>query len=286
MIENNQNNENDHNLDDLIMEDIPTKSSTGKNILTILGLLIIILFVAIFLMKTLLNIAPSTQEHNLTFEQNTSEKVDDELTLSNIVTLPSPQKVNSNLSDIVDEESTQPKAPQTLTEDNSTQIPQDNTVKEEEPLVEDEENISRQSNNPIKDEKTKENSSQENISLPLVTKTKNTAVQKEKEIQVKRTPIRKTVHTKVKEKKKSVKKVKKQNHNVQYYIQVGSYRKHPSTEFLAIIRKTGFRYKVTPTNSRGIRQLLIGAYSSRHSAENALKQVQDRINKKAFVVKR
>lgn len=262
---------NDHNLEDLIVEEIQPKSSTGKNILTIFALLIIILFVAIFLMRTLLDITPSIEEHNLTFEQNNSKEIHNELTLSNIVSLDNPHKANSNLSDIVEEDApSQPQAPKeqiTAIETNATETSntdtvkiQEDTVKEEEPLVEDASNISS-----LPTEKT------EIATAVIPTKTK-----------VVNKPI-----TKVTQKhKQTVTKPTQKSKKTHYYIQVGSYRKHPSTEFLAIIRKTGFRYKVTSTNSRGIRQLLIGAYSSRKSANHALKQVQDRINKKAFVVKR
>lgn len=270
---------NDHNLEDLIVEEIQPKSSTGKNILTILALLIIILFVAIFLMRTLLDIAPSIEEHNLTFEQNNSQKIDTELTLNNIVSLDNPNKANSNLSDIVEDAPSEPEAPeeqQTLIETNSTELNNTNsvkvhedTVKEEEPLVEDESSTSTPSQEIT-----------ETAIVPVIPpKPKN---------------VKKRVHQTTQKVKESHKQASKQTYQkptqqskkTHYYIQVGSYRKHPSTEFLAIIRKTGFRYKVTPTNSRGIRQLLIGSYPNRSSANHALKQVQDRINKKAFVVKR
>jgi len=271
---------NDHNLEDLIVEEIQPKKTTGKNILTIFALLIIILFVAIFFMRTLLGISPSSDEEiSSTIESNISNIVDDDIIFSKTVSPDNPNKANSNLSDIVNDEPTEPKAPQETnnTESHSIEdvaVSEDINVKEEEPLVKDEEESTEEASIPIipipviKDKEKVEKVEKVISKVAQKTKQASTQIQSHKTVYKRPTQTHKT---------------HKKTH---YYIQVGSYRKHPSTEFLSIIRKTGFRYKVTPTDKRGIRQLLIGSYSTRNSADNALKQVRDRINKKAFVVKR
>ena len=71
-----------------------------------------------------------------------------------------------------------------------------------------------------------------------------------------------------------------------YYIQVGSFKKSPSKQFLSIIKKSGSNYRITSPSSAGTKKLLIGPYSSRGSVDSALPRVRDRINKGAFVVKK
>ncbi|MDQ7047572.1 MAG: SPOR domain-containing protein [Sulfurovum sp.] len=71
-----------------------------------------------------------------------------------------------------------------------------------------------------------------------------------------------------------------------YFIQVGSFSQVPSSRFLSVIQKSGFQYGISRANAQGIKKLLIGPYSSRASVDAALPRVRDRINKKAFVVKK
>ncbi len=70
-----------------------------------------------------------------------------------------------------------------------------------------------------------------------------------------------------------------------FYIKVGAYTKPISSRFLSVIKNNGFRYKITSPSSSGLKKLLIGPYNSRASANSALNQVQDRINKNAYIVK-
>jgi len=69
---------NDHNLDDLIIDDIEPKNSKTKSFLTIIALLIVLLIVAIILTETMLKIPNSDK---LNFEDNNSEFISPELTL-------------------------------------------------------------------------------------------------------------------------------------------------------------------------------------------------------------
>jgi len=69
---------NDHNLDDLIIDNIAPKNNKTKSLLTIVALLIVILIVAIILTKTLLK---SPENDTLSFEENLSEMIAPELKL-------------------------------------------------------------------------------------------------------------------------------------------------------------------------------------------------------------
>jgi len=70
-----------------------------------------------------------------------------------------------------------------------------------------------------------------------------------------------------------------------YYIQVGSFKKTPSRQFLEIIKKSGYHYTITPVTANGTKKLLIGPYRDRATVNRALVRVRDRINKSAFVYK-
>ena len=71
-----------------------------------------------------------------------------------------------------------------------------------------------------------------------------------------------------------------------YYVQVGAYRKKPSTRFMSVIRNNRYKYIMTKPDRNGIKRLLIGPYSDRASVNRALIDVKDRIHKRAFIVKR
>jgi len=71
-----------------------------------------------------------------------------------------------------------------------------------------------------------------------------------------------------------------------YYVQVGSFKAQPSSRFVSVIRNNGFNYRILRSPVDGTNKLLIGPYEDRASVDRALRQVKDRINKSAFVVKR
>ncbi|MFT7824807.1 MAG: SPOR domain-containing protein, partial [Sulfurimonas sp.] len=69
-----------------------------------------------------------------------------------------------------------------------------------------------------------------------------------------------------------------------YYIQVGSFTSSPNRHILNTIKKNNFHYTIVK-KSNGAKKLLIGPYKDRVSAEKALVNVKDRINKRAFIKK-
>jgi len=88
----------DHNLDDLIIDNIEPKNSKTKSFLTIIALLIVILIVAIILTKILLK---TPNGNGLAFEENTTEMIAPELQLKET---PTSQKVKEepSLSNIIE----------------------------------------------------------------------------------------------------------------------------------------------------------------------------------------
>ncbi|RLA69520.1 MAG: hypothetical protein DRG09_05590 [Epsilonproteobacteria bacterium] len=250
---------NDHNLDDLIIDNIEPNSSKTKSFLTIVALLIVFLIVGIILAKIYTN---ESSNATLTLEENNSELIAPELILQ------APSKVakvkeEPSLSTIIEQEIKAPKAP-------------GKKIKEVTPEPK-----------PVKVKKETVQVTQESTQKPKVPK-----VTKPKVVEpiVKEPEVPKHVVQPVAPKPVKVvtepKEIPKTVSDISYYIQVGSFTQNPSSRFLSVIKNSGFSYTITKANSQGIKKLLIGSYPSRTSVDTALIQLRDRINKKAFVVKK
>ena len=253
---------NDHNLDDLIIDNIAPKNGKTKSILTIIALLIVVLIIAIILTKILLKDPNSEQ---MAIENDATEMISPELTLQNATQKKEPKKElkeETKLSTIIE---TEPKAPtETIKKE---EIKKEVVVKTE--VTPEEKTVT-----PIKEtvkitkefsqEATKETSAQEK---PLPATIIDNA---------KKQPTGKPVNI------PSEKAVSLSG----YYIQVGSFTQTPSSHFLSIIKNSGFTYTITPAIADGTKKLLIGPYQERKTADTALVRVKDRINKSAFIIKK
>jgi DedD protein len=287
---------NDHNLDDLIIDNIEPKNSKTKSFLTIIALLIVVLIVGIILTKIILK-DPNAEK--IAFEENNTEMISPELTLQSAAE-PEVKKEEPKLSSIIEESlKASVKAPK---------VPKEEVVKETKPLKEPAEIVSKEVIEIPKEAETKtevensakaeeerlaqEKAAQEKIAKDKLEKEKAEAekVIIEEKIQktVKPVPPKMIEKAKVKPTGRPVNvPVKSTSTTSQaYYIQVGSFTKIPSKQFLGIIKNSGFNYKITPKAANGTKKLLIGPYKNRASANDALARVKDRINKNAFVVKK
>jgi len=251
---------NDHNLDDLIIDTIEPNHNKTKSFLTIVALLIVFLIVGIILAKIYTN---ESGNATLTLEKNNSELIAPELTLQ------APSKVakvknEPSLSTIIEQEI---KAPEVKPE-KITPVP-----KPVAPIV-----VPK----PVEIKKetvqiTEEFSQKPQI--PKITEPKVPQAVIPKPVVIPVAPKAVKTVTEPKEIPKTVS-------DIIYYIQVGSFTQNPSSRFLSVIKNGGFSYTITKATSNGVKKLLIGPYSSRASVDSALIQVRDRINKKAFVVKK
>ena len=322
----------DHNLDDLIIDNIEPKNSKTKSFLTIIALMIVVLIVAIILTKILLK---TPHENRLAFEENATDLIAPELKLKET---PKSQKEKEepSLSKIVEEkiktpeietkeplvieESTVvvkkekiepeikvPEVPKAVVEREKEPVLsniQDQEIKAPEakikkPVVVQEPQLS-QEEKEAKDEAdiaywkaVQEKRKAEKIAKEALAVKKPTAVIKEKKTQEvvkpKKVKVPKAVVTSVKKPVKkpvATKPVPKRATTHKYYVQVGAFRNKPSTRFISVIRNNGYRYTMTKPNASGIKRLLIGPFEDRESVDRALIRIQDRIHKRAFVVKR
>lgn len=272
----------DHNLDDLIIDNIEPKNSKTKSFLTIIALLIVVLIVAIILTKILLK-TPDT--NGITVEDDTTEMIAPELKLKETPKKVEKPKEELSLSNIIEQKIKQP-----VVETKKTEIiEKPKTIKKPIPVKKEEKTeevlketvtitkeytqIPQQDKKPVK---ITEEKKPEKIKKPIVIETPKPVVAPKKEIIVPK-KIKTPVITPTPPKPVST---------TTYYIQVGSFSKDPSARFLSVIKNSGFNYKITKASTKGIKKLLIGPYKSRTSANTALIQVRDRINKSAFVVKK
>ena len=311
----------DHNLDDLIIDNIEPKNSKTKSFLTIIALLIVVLIVAIILTKVLLK---TPNENGLAFEENTTEMIAPELQLKET---PKSQKVKDgpSLSNIIE---SKPQAPIVETKKTENIEKPSVVIKKEEPKLPEIPKAVESEKEPVLS-----NIEDQEIQTPIAKATKAIIVQeptltsKEKEakdaadiayweaVQKKRkaeekrrkesvqvtapvkpkkvqTPIVKTPKPVVQHVKKSVRKplttrpLPKTLDSKKYYVQVGAYRKKPSSRFISVIRNNGYKYIITKPDTNGIKKLLIGPYSDRESVNRALIDVKDRIHKRAFITTR
>ncbi len=260
---------NDHNLDDLIIDDIEPKNSKTKSFLTIIALLIVVLIVAIILTKIILKDPNSAR---LALEENNTELISPELTLQSVTQTP--------------EKKEEPKAPVVIPK---PQVVKPSVVKKVEKITPPTVQITKEFSQETSANAQKEKEAklaQKRKEAEAKKKAEEAAVKKalEKERITKEKVLKAERTEKEVLAKKELQNTKPANSG--YYIQVGSFAQTPSTRFLSIIKNSGFDYKITPVSSTGTKKLLIGPYTNRKEANIALVRVKDRINKGAFVVKK
>ena len=254
---------NDHNLDDLIIDNIEPKNGKAKSFLTIIALLIVVLIVAIILTKVILK---DPNEGKIPVDDNT-EMISPELTLQNVSKKKEPKeelKEETKLSTIIEKELSEPvKAPEVKKVVETTK-----PVQVEEPKVE--------------------------IVQKTVTEPKSVEITKEfdqspKKPEVKKSPkveevvVPATKPIPVKEKKpETITSISGQI----YYIQVGSFSHTPvsTSQLLRSVKNNGFKYRIKTVGTT--KKVQIGPFKDRKSADTAIIRIKDRINKSAFVVKK
>jgi DedD protein len=286
---------NDHNLDDLIIDNIEPKNTKTKSFLTIVALLIVVLIIAIILTKIILK---DPNADKIAFEENNTELVSPELTLQSAAE-PEPAKKEPELSNIIENALKSPAPIEEVAKETVeitkevVQVPKQPEVKTEA----EEEKLQQEYAEIRKARVEKEKAEAEAKKAKAEDETKRAEMKKEelKKAEMKKevAEAAKPVPAQIIEKAKvrptgkpvnvpAPKPVTAQT----YYIQVGSFTQTPSARFLSIIKNSGFDYKITPPTSSGTKKLLIGPYKDRKSVDTALVRVRDRINKSAFVVKK
>lgn len=263
---------NDHNLDDLIIDNIQPKNGKTKSLLTIIALLIVVLIVAIILTKTLLKSPTNTE---LAFEENNTEMIAPELKLQEKPKVAKAKEDDLSLSNIIEKELTSPK----------TEVEKPAEIKEE-TIVVDEEKVVVEETKPV----TKESDIEKEVEVKEVVQKIEVTEPEVKEVEAPKVVTPKVETPKTVTKPKTTPKVVKNptvthkaTSGVKYYVQVGSFAKDPSVRLLSVLKNSGFAYKVSAPEANGNKRVLIGPYRSRAEVDRALKEVRNRITKTAFV---
>lgn len=256
---------NDHNLDDLIIDNIEPKNSKTKSFLTIIALLIVVLIVAIILTKIILK---NPNANRIALEENNTELISPELTLQNVTNIPAKKE--------------EPKAPVP-----AAKIKPEKIEKVAQPTVKITNEFSQKPATPDPDVEAKKRLAEEKAKQEAQ---RLAETKKQEELAAKRLAEEKAKQEELAAKRLAEEKAKQEASQSSatdaYFIQVGSFTKTPSARFLSVITNSGFKYKITPPTATGTKKLLIGPYKDRESANNALVRVKDRINKSAFVLKK
>lgn len=261
----------DHNLDDLIIDDIKPAKSRGKGILTIIALLITLLIAAIIMTRIFIG----ESDQNVTvIENDRDELISPELKLDTSERNPEAEKkeleqLSSMMEETLTDQKTEPEkrvekaAPQAESQRKSVEkAPQASantaTIAREEPVKQAE----LKPETAVVDEQP-----QKKPAAPIIQTVEKPAVK----------PVVKPAAQTHKPKPKPAAPVKKPAAKGSYYIQVGSFTQRPSSRFLSIISNNGFHYVLKGG------KLLIGPYSSDAAARRDLPRVKSKINKGAFV---
>ncbi|HEY9189656.1 MAG TPA: SPOR domain-containing protein [Sulfurovum sp.] len=278
----------DHNLDDLIIENVEPKYRKTKSLLTIIALLIVVLIVAIIFTKTLLK---TPDNSDLAFEEDTTEMIAPELKLKEPANVPEPEKAPS-LSTVAESGI---KAPADQTDRPEAAIQKEETAPElrlptagpevaEAPAASSKETaLSEKDAADIAywesvQEQRKAAEAAKADAEQKAAKTAARSVQATEPAQPKKTPAP------ARQKPAAAKPVPAAVSAKRYYIQVGAFKKQPSKQFLAIIKNNGLNYHMTAPNANNLKHLLVGPYNDQASANRALVLVRDRVMKRAFIV--
>ena len=256
---------NDHNLDDLIIDNIEPKNNKAKSFLTIVALIIVVLIVAIVFTRTILKDPKNTE---IALEENLTDMISPELTLQSSTEIKAP-KEETKLSSMIEERLKTPAKTEEINEESTTQKKTVASV-------------------PTATSKPVVETPKEEIPAKKVVVKKEPAkpAETEKIVVPKKSYVKKETAKAAAPAVVILPKKKHTASDIKYYIQVGSFSQTPSKRFLTTINKHGFSYKITAPTDNGTKKLLIGPYPSRTDADNALVRVKDRINKGAFIIKK
>jgi DedD protein len=148
---------------------------------------------------------------------------------------------------------------------------------------------------PVEDNKDNINNNEDTFKKPVVNQKINSVVSNKVEEPIKDTKVKiekkpvyeaKPVVKEVVKKKKELKN-NFSNLNKNYYIQVAALtRGEPSKNFLKLIIKNGFEYKIVniTINNKHIKRVLIGPFS-KNEAKKALPIIKEKITSSAFIKK-
>ena len=250
----------DHNLDDLIIDDIRPSKGKGKGVLTVIALLIALLIIAIVMTRLFLG---ESDQNATTVGERQDELISPELRLdASDRNLEADKKELDQLSSMMEETLVSKK--DTSSQDLTPQIKPDTAIidETEKSIIAPDTQI------------TEKRVAEEVVVQAPIEEIKPEVKKPAPEVQ---TPAPKTTPAPTAKPEPKKAPPKKAASSSSYYIQVGSFASKPSSRFLSTITKNGYHYEL----KKG--KLLIGPYGSDAAARRDLSGVKSKINKSAFI---
>jgi len=249
----------DNNLDDLILSEPESEGGSNRGLLVILGLVVLLLILGVVLANIIFG---NTDDTNTTTE-----------------------KVKEKTEKVVDSKKNTDKDIE-LIGLNNNDIDQDLA-----PIGEGNDFLDSNTNN---DKQEKESSKVKEVAaiatagaVAAATTARNNI--KEKKVHIRQTPKPKPavrIETETPKPKPVVhRKPKPRKETIRYggstYIQVGSFSRGPTEDFIDKIRRAGFKYRIKEVN--GFRRVLVGPFRSASDAQRYLGTVRAKISSSAFI---
>jgi len=260
----------ENNLDDLILTEPESESSSNRGLLVILGLVVLLLILGVVLANIIFGGASDDNATAQSVKSESAQVLD----------------TNSNTNDNLTLETTDANSVDKTVQNN-------NLDSDLAPLDDKDDLAANVDMNAgaldIKMEEPKENSS-ENATASAMAATAATVATAQKKPTKKESPKEVTKPKKVQHKIKNIvkqekPKPKKKTPTVTYggniYIQVGSFSRGPSADFIDKIRSAGFKYRIKEVN--GFRRVLVGPFRSASDAQKVLGVVKAKISPSAFI---
>jgi cell division protein FtsN len=262
----------ENNLDDLILTEPESEGGSNRGLLVILGLVVLLLILGVVLANIIFG--SGSDDNNTTTEGIKSES-------AQVVDTNSSSNSNMNMAMSMDNNV----AAATQSGDKKDDLDADLAP------LDDKDNIASSNTTNIKDDEPKVETKEIATAAATATATAASTAKKAepKKAEPKKSIKPKRVEHKIKHivKKRTPKKETRASSasGVSYggniYIQVGSFSKGPSADFINKIRSAGFKYRIKEAN--GFRRVLVGPFKSASDAQRVLGSVKSKISPSAFI---
>jgi len=264
----------ENNLDDLILTEPESEGSSNRGLLVVLGLVVLLLILGVVLANIIFG---GASDDNATVQSVKSES-------AQLLDTNNNTKENLTL--------------ETTDANKADSMAQEGNLDNDLAPLDDKDDLANANMNDnaldIKTEEPKENSN-ENVAATAaaataagVASSANRAKKREvvkKEVTKPKKVQHKIKHIVKQNKPKPKPKPKRKAPAVSYggntYIQVGSFSKGPSADFINKIRSTGLKYRIKEVN--GYRRVLVGPFRSASDAQRVLGVVKAKISPSAFI---
>ncbi len=261
------------NLDDLIIPDNEPETGSSpksKSIIVLLALIVLLIIVGAVLAKMIFS--SSTRDVNESKNQVTMSNTQKNSAINSDISAEQPKSGSNKAdSDDLDKNMQVPDADLAPISSDTSSLKNAKTVS-----VDDNKSINNSSNINTDSEETSINNPKKDIPREEVTiRDNDNGANSDSRIVHKQPPVKHKTHIK----HNSHKTV--HSYGGKVYIQVGSFKKGPTEDFIDKIIRARFKYRIKTVN--GYRRVYVGPFRSREEAKQYLGKVRSQISANAFI---